>query len=172
MCQVSNITCNSQSARARILTFWKKVHLLPHVMCHVSCVMCHMSHVTSLFLFSSLFFFYKVVKLCSCGRVRYQRWPFSPVCFIRRYSFMTPNVLKASKLTVRTISLGLINARTIPMATSGHELWTAFTRFSDSRAFVVGIRDYTHSFNTPTSLLDLLPTNPRILPTASLPKSG
>ena len=144
----------------------------------MSRVTCHVSHVTSLFLFSSSLFFYKVVKLCSCGRVRYQRWPFSLVCLIRRYSFMTPNVLKASKLTVRTISLGLINARTIPMATSDHELWTAFTRFSDSRAFVVGIRDYTRSFiewmshsthTQTTRSTSYQPSNP---PDSFTPKSG
>ena len=35
---LSNVTSNSQTVRARELTFWGKVHLLPPVTYHVSCV--------------------------------------------------------------------------------------------------------------------------------------
>ena len=63
---------NSQTVKARDLKFWKKVHLLPPVMCHVShvtcempCVTYHMSHV---FIYSFIFF-YKGVKLVNGGSV-------------------------------------------------------------------------------------------------------
>ena len=44
-CQVSHVTCNSQTKRAGELKSWKKVHLLPTVTFHVSCVTSHMSRV-------------------------------------------------------------------------------------------------------------------------------
>ena len=42
-CQVSHVTSNSQTVRARELTFLGKVHLLPRVTCNMSHVTCHMS---------------------------------------------------------------------------------------------------------------------------------
>ena len=44
---VSNVTSSSQALRARELKFGKKVHLLPPVICHMSCVMCVMLHITN-----------------------------------------------------------------------------------------------------------------------------
>ena len=44
-CQVSHVNCNSETVRAREPKFWEKVHLLPPVICLVSCVSSHASHV-------------------------------------------------------------------------------------------------------------------------------
>ena len=64
MCQVSGVTCqmsyvtsNSQTVRARDLKFWEKVHLLPLVTCHMSLATCHMLHVTCHEYFFSFFLF-------------------------------------------------------------------------------------------------------------------
>ena len=59
---------HSQTVRARKLTFWEKVHLLPPVTCFVSCVTCHLSCVTCNFIYF-VFVFDKVVKPVDGGFV-------------------------------------------------------------------------------------------------------
>ena len=59
---------NSQTVRARELTFGEMVHLPPPLMCHMSHVTSHMSCVTcQVPLFSFFLFSYKVVKLVGGG---------------------------------------------------------------------------------------------------------
>ena len=60
---MSHVTCNSQAIRHK-LKFGEKVHLLPPVMCHLSLIMCHVSHV--IFLLS---LFDNVMKLVVGGSV-------------------------------------------------------------------------------------------------------
>ena len=76
-CQVSYATYNSQTLRARELTFLENVHphQVMHVTCHMSNVMCHVScvmcQVSTIFSSSSnniyIFNFYKVVVLVGEG---------------------------------------------------------------------------------------------------------
>ena len=82
---ISSEHLHSQTVRARELKFWKKVYLPPSVMCHMSCVTCHVSHVmyhiscvTCHMFFLS--FFDKVVKLVSWGSVWQRGYPLS--CFV------------------------------------------------------------------------------------------
>ena len=71
-CQVSHFTCNSQTVRAGKLTFWEKVHLLPPVICHGSCVTCHVSRVTQLLYFFLTFFFFSFYFLKGGGGSRWR----------------------------------------------------------------------------------------------------
>ena len=73
--KISSKHSQSQTGRARKLTFWENVHPTLYVMCHVSCVTCQVSPVTSqpsrvkvyffLTIYLSFIKIYKVVELVS-----------------------------------------------------------------------------------------------------------
>ena len=56
--KISSQHPHSQTVGARYLKFWENVHLPPSVMCHLSCVMRHMSHVTCEVSHVTFFFFF------------------------------------------------------------------------------------------------------------------
>ena len=78
---------HTQTVKAKELKFGEKIHLPPHVMCHISSITCHDSHVTCRvshvmdYNIFSIFFLAKAVKLVDSGSVINGATP-SSLCFI------------------------------------------------------------------------------------------
>ena len=66
--KISSKHLHSLTVKPKKLKFLKEVHLLPTVMCQISCVKCHMSHVTC-HVSLVMFFFDKLVKRVGGGSV-------------------------------------------------------------------------------------------------------
>ena len=71
-CQVLYDTFTSQTVRARKLKFWEKVHLLPHVICHmervtclISCATCHAS--LNMIFYFQIYLFFRALKRLTKG---------------------------------------------------------------------------------------------------------
>ena len=88
-CQVSHVTSNSQTVRARELKFGEKIHPIKPVTCHMSHITCHVSPVTC-YMIRVTFIFLSQSGEALWWRVFYQRGRPCLVSFLSDTNFKRP----------------------------------------------------------------------------------